>query len=173
MQNEYETTSFDCLQVSASRAAEAEDVEGVEEAGRCSDETKDGRLEGVEAVSCECDNMEVELALFTCLTHLALNSLFPLLHTKSAGDLKGKCDTHSRYLRSNQRQSRHCNASCISLELIAENTVLRYILLTPLPSARDGEEHSIYAMKHMGEIKRQIPHIVRRCTFPREEKVKP
>ena len=62
MQNEYETTSFDCLQVSASRAVE---VEGVEEAGRCSDETKDGRLEGMEAVSCECDNMEVELALFT------------------------------------------------------------------------------------------------------------
>jgi len=104
MQNEYETTSFGCLQRSASRAAEAEDLEGVEEAGRCSDETKDGRLEGVEAVSCECDNMELELALFTCLKHLALDSLFPLLHTKGAGDLKGKCDTHPRYLRSKQRQ---------------------------------------------------------------------
>ena len=58
------------------------------------------------------------------------------------------------------------------LDSLLENTVLRYILLTPLPSARDGEEHSIYAMKHMGGIKRQIPHIVRRCIFPREEKVK-
>jgi len=108
MKNEYETTSFDCFQVSASRAAEAEDVEGVEEAGRCNDETKDGRLEGVEgveAVSCECDNMEVRLALFTCLMHLDLGSLFPSLHTKGAGDLRGKSDTHPRYSKSNQRQS--------------------------------------------------------------------
>jgi hypothetical protein len=37
MYNGYETTSFDCLPIGASRAAE---VEGEEEAGRYSDETK-------------------------------------------------------------------------------------------------------------------------------------
>jgi hypothetical protein len=41
--NNYETTSFDCLHVGASRAAEVKDVE---EAGRCSDESK--RMDDVE-----------------------------------------------------------------------------------------------------------------------------
>jgi hypothetical protein len=41
--NEYETTSFDCLHLRASRAAE---VEGVEEAGPCNDESK--RIDDVE-----------------------------------------------------------------------------------------------------------------------------
>lgn len=65
MRNEYETTSFDCLQVSASRAAEAEaeDVEEVEEAGPCSDETKGWTAWKVwKRCRVERNTMKVELA---------------------------------------------------------------------------------------------------------------
>jgi hypothetical protein len=64
----YEKTSFNCLQVSASRAIE---TEGVEEAGRCSDETRGWTAWKVwKRCRVERKSTNGGLILFTCLVRL-------------------------------------------------------------------------------------------------------